>query len=106
MSFIIFLPENISVPAEKNKTILDIALENDIPLEHNCGGTCSCTSCIVLIKNNPEFFNEISAEENEQIIESGLKCNGLRLACMAELISLPNHDTEIEIIKTENDRED
>jgi len=106
MSFIIFLPGNITVPAEKNKTILDIALENDIPLEHNCGGTCSCISCIVYIKNNRGFFNEISGEENEQITESGLKRDGLRLACMAELISLPNHNTEIEIIKTENDRED
>lgn len=106
MSLIIFLPVNISVPAEKNKTILDIALENDIPLEHNCGGTCSCTSCIISIKNNLDFFNKISADEEEQVILSGMKRNGLRLACMAELISLPNSNTEIEIIESENGRED
>jgi len=106
MSFIYFLPDNITVPAEKNKTILDIALENDIPVEHNCGGTCSCTSCMIVIKNNIEFFNEISNEEREQIVISGLNSEGLRLACIAKLINIPNQNTEIVIIRTENVRED
>lgn len=106
MSLIIFQPAHITVPARKNETILDIALENDIPIEHNCGGTCSCTSCMVMIKNNIELFNDISEEEKEQILVSGLNYAGLRLACMAELISLPDTDTEIVIIQTENDRED
>ncbi len=106
MSLLIFLPENISARAEINKTILDIALENDIPVEHNCGGTCSCTSCMILLKNNFEFFNDISKEEKEQIDISGLNGEGLRLACMAKLLYIPKTNTEIEIIRTEDVRED
>ena len=31
-------------------SLLDIALANDIHLEHNCGGSCACTTCHVIVR--------------------------------------------------------
>ena len=52
-----FLPLNRTVEVDDSKypladhgrpgSLLDIALANDIHLEHNCGGSCACTTCHV-----------------------------------------------------------
>ncbi len=52
-----FLPMNVTVDVDDEKypladhgrpgSLLDIALAHDIHLEHNCGGSCACTTCHV-----------------------------------------------------------
>jgi len=38
----------------KPESILDVALNFGIPLEHACGGSCACTTCHVIIKNGTD----------------------------------------------------
>ena len=55
-----FLPLNMTVEVDDAKypladhgkpgSLLDIALANDIHLEHNCGGSCACTTCHVIVQ--------------------------------------------------------
>ena len=55
-----FLPEGKTVQFEhgklpyeyhgKEESILDIALNNGITLDHACGGNCACTTCHVWVK--------------------------------------------------------
>ena len=55
-----FLPLNKTVEVDDEKypladhgkpgSLLDIALANDIHLEHNCGGSCACTTCHVIVQ--------------------------------------------------------
>ena len=55
-----FLPLNKTVEVDDSKypladhgkpgSLLDIALANEIHLEHNCGGSCACTTCHVIVK--------------------------------------------------------
>jgi 2Fe-2S ferredoxin len=97
MSFITFLPENKFVPAEKNKSILDIAIDNDIIIEHICGGICSCTSCLILIKKGYKYFNAISEQELYQLKKSEYYSPKARLACVSKIISEPAENIIIDI---------
>ena len=47
----------------KPGSILDIALNSGIPLEHACGGVCACTTCHVWVRQGGE--NLSSSEEDE-----------------------------------------
>src|SRR3989442_5825779 len=56
-----FLPMNVTVEVDPAKfplqedglpgSILDIALGNNIDLQHNCGGKCACTTCHVIVRD-------------------------------------------------------
>jgi len=88
-----FLPLNITVEVDDSKypfgdhglpgSILDIALANDIHLEHNCGGNCACTTCHVIVKEGMEHLSEQTEEELDQLDEAeGLTLTS-RLSCQA-----------------------
>lgn len=47
----------------KPGSILDLAMHFGLPLNHVCGGNCSCTTCHVLIRMGAENLSEM--EENE-----------------------------------------
>jgi len=47
------------------ESLLDIALNFGIPLEHACGGSCACTTCHVHLKTGQEV-NVSPMEEDEQ----------------------------------------
>lgn len=83
MPKVIFLPFNIEVSGLKGKSILDLAFENDIIIEHNCGGLCACTSCKVIIKQGLELLNEKSLEEKYLLDIEGFVGNEYRLSCQS-----------------------
>jgi 2Fe-2S ferredoxin len=48
----------------KPESLLDIALNFDIPLDHACGGSCACTTCHVWVKNGTDK-NLLDADDDE-----------------------------------------
>jgi 2Fe-2S ferredoxin len=40
----------------KPESLLDVALNFGIHIEHACGGSCACTTCHVIIKDGDEIF--------------------------------------------------
>lgn len=67
--------------AEEGYSILEISEDNDIHLNHNCGGVCACSTCHVYVEKGDEFLEEISDKEEDFIdrainprIESRLGC--------------------------------
>lgn len=66
---------------EEGYSILEIAEENNVHLNHNCGGVCACSTCHVYIQKGDEFLEEISEKEEDFIdrainprLESRLGC--------------------------------
>ena len=55
-------PEGAVLDAEKGESVLDVALKNDIGIEHACEKVCACTTCHVIIR---EGFD--SLEESDEI---------------------------------------
>ncbi len=67
--------------AEAGFSILEIAEDNDVHLNHNCGGVCACSTCHVYIEEGDEYLEEISDKEEDFIdraidprLESRLGC--------------------------------
>ena len=87
MATIKFSFEDKSIPpvlvekAEEGYSILEIAEDNGVHLNHNCGGVCACSTCHVYVESGDDTLEEISDKEEDFIdrainprIESRLGC--------------------------------
>ena len=88
-----FLPSNRTVEVDDSKypladhgkpgSLLDIALANDVELEHNCGGSCACTTCHVIVREGAENLSEMAEDEEDRLdMAEGLTIRS-RLGCQA-----------------------
>ncbi|MFN7684868.1 MAG: 2Fe-2S iron-sulfur cluster-binding protein [Oligoflexia bacterium] len=78
-----FLPDQQTVEAKVGESLLEIALQHDIPLHHACGGYCACTTCQVVVKQGAENLAPIEEEEQERLDCVG---QGSRLGCQARVM--------------------
>ncbi|MGH7396482.1 MAG: 2Fe-2S iron-sulfur cluster-binding protein, partial [Candidatus Rokuibacteriota bacterium] len=68
-----FLPLNTTVEVDDSTypladhgrpgSLLDIALANRIHLEHNCGGSCACTTCHVIVREGEQSLSAMDQDE-------------------------------------------
>ena len=88
-----FLPLNKTIEVDDSKypladhgkpgSLLDIALANGIELEHNCGGSCACTTCHVIVREGSENLSEMAEDEEDRLdTADGLTLHS-RLGCQA-----------------------
>jgi 2Fe-2S ferredoxin len=88
-----FLPLNKTVEVDDERypladhgkpgSLLDIALAHGIELEHNCGGSCACTTCHVVVKEGAENLSEMQEDEEDRLDTAvGLTIHS-RLGCQA-----------------------
>jgi len=90
---ITFLPQGKTVLFEhgklpykdhgKEESILDVALNNGISLDHACGGNCACTTCHVWVKEGAENLSAMEDDEADRLdMAADLQLNS-RLGCQA-----------------------
>jgi ferredoxin len=82
--------ENL-IKRRRKKSILEIAIENNIPMKYGCMGG-SCGACISKIINGEEYLN---IEGMRKLVYKGLKENEF-LPCIAQ-IKEEYEDKDIEI---------
>jgi 2Fe-2S ferredoxin len=71
---------------EGGQTLLEIALENKVELNHRCGGVCSCTTCHLYIVNGIENIASMSNRE-EDYLKKVVNANAYsRLGCQSLLL--------------------
>lgn len=75
----------VTVKAVEGESILDIALENNIDLHHNCGGVCACTTCHVYVTEGMENLPEMSEREEDYIDRAIRPKLESRLGCQCEI---------------------
>lgn len=73
-------PDQTHVAAE-GESVLDVALNNNIQLQHNCGGVCGCSTCHVYIEQGENDLPEISDAEEDFIDRAENPRINSRLAC-------------------------
>lgn len=85
--------------AAEGESILDIALDNHIELQHNCGGVCGCSTCHVYIEAGMDDLPEISDKEEDFIDRAVDPKINSRLACQCViqgnedvLVAIPGQD--------------
>jgi len=88
-----FLPDNQTFEFEQGKlgyqdhgkrgSLLDVALNFGLHLEHACGGNCACTTCHIVVKKGIELLSEMDDEEADRLdMAADLQLNS-RLGCQA-----------------------
>ena len=88
-----FLPLNVTVEVDDTKypladhgrpgSLLDIALANNVDLEHNCGGSCACTTCHVIVREGEDQLSPMEQDEEDRLdTAEGLTLHS-RLGCQA-----------------------
>ena len=73
-----------ALSVEKGSTILQVALDNNVDLEHFCEGSCSCSTCRVEIIKGGKNLSKMQADESAMLGEKRVQ-NGDRLSCQAKI---------------------
>jgi 2Fe-2S ferredoxin len=90
-----FLPEGKTVQFEhgklayenhgKEESLLDVALNFGVTLDHACGGNCACTTCHIWVKEGAENLSEMDDDEADRLdMAADLQLNS-RLGCQAQI---------------------
>lgn len=75
--------------AAEGDSILKIALDNGIPMEHACGGNGFCTTCMCQVKTGMENLTP----RNDREENMGITSDPYRLSCQSRV----QGDVEIEV---------
>ncbi len=77
-------------------SLLDVALNFGIPLQHACGGNCACTTCHVIVREGERNLSPIEELEADRLdLAEGVTLHS-RLACQALVLG----DVVVEIAPT------
>lgn len=83
----------ITVDMAKGEMILDVALDNDIQLHHNCGAVCACSTCHIYVDSGADSLTEISEKEEDFVDRARNPKYNSRLACQCVLLE----DTDLSV---------
>ena len=76
--------------AEVGDSILDVALRNEVDLDHACGGVCACSTCHVKIASGAESLSGASEDEEDQLDAARDVALESRLGCQARIEWVPD----------------
>ena len=90
----------VTLKGKEGDSILDIVHDNNIELQHNCGGVCGCSTCHIYVDKGIESLPEISDDEEDRIDLAEDPKLTSRLACQCEIekqtqnleITIPSQD--------------
>ena len=78
-------PAALTHVAAPGESVLDVALNNGIQLQHNCGGVCGCSTCHIYVNQGADELPEISDKEEDFIDRAVNPRINSRLACQCVL---------------------
>jgi len=64
-------------------SLLDVALNVGLPLEHVCGGNCACTTCHVIVTAGDANLSALEDDEADRLDTAWDLTPRSRLACQA-----------------------
>jgi 2Fe-2S ferredoxin len=74
-----------TIEAWDGQSILDAAIEADIPLDHACGGFCACTTCHITIVDGLEKLSPMDEQEKERLEGRESVTPASRLGCQTRV---------------------
>ena len=75
----------VTVEIAKGEIILDVAMDNDIDLHHNCGAVCACSTCHIYVEQGGDNLPEMSDKEEDFVDRARNPRYNSRLACQCVL---------------------
>ena len=78
-------PEGAVIEAQQGDNLIELALEQDIEIEHACEMSCACTTCHVIIREGYDSLIESDELEDDLLdMAWGLEPES-RLSCQVEV---------------------
>ncbi|CAA6813126.1 MAG: Ferredoxin, 2Fe-2S [uncultured Aureispira sp.] len=101
MAIVRFKFEDKEIPTQEVKAmvgdnILDLAEDNGMHVNSNCGMVCACSTCHVYIETGEEVLTEISDQEEDFIDRAINPRIESRLSCQCNLV-VDKEDLIIEV---------
>ncbi len=93
MPKITFKNSGAIVETERGISILEAALDHQVPIYHTCGGNCSCSTCRIFVLKGAENLSPME-EGERQILDSFDLKPPYRLGCQSFIL---NGEVEVEI---------
>lgn len=66
-------------------SLLEVLLDNNIELHHNCGAVCACSTCHLYVNDGMDFLEELSDREEDFIDRAVNPRINSRLGCQCVL---------------------
>jgi ferredoxin, 2Fe-2S len=66
-------------------SLLEVLLDNNIELHHNCGAVCACSTCHLYVNSGDDFLAELSDREEDFIDRAVNPRINSRLGCQCVL---------------------
>lgn len=96
ITFLLEDPEGLTGTGQKEwkvmggegESLLEVAIDNGINIEHACGGVCACSTCHVYVERGMDQVTEASEAEEDRVEEAPAIRRDSRLACQCELRAL------------------
>jgi 2Fe-2S ferredoxin len=67
----------------KKESLLDVAKNYGVPLEHACGGSCACTTCHVVVRDGARNLSDMQDDEADRLDTAWGLTPQSRLGCQA-----------------------
>ena len=88
------IPDKTVSQSSEGYSILEITEDNDIHLNHNCGGVCACSTCHIYVVSGNDYLEEISDKEEDFIDRARNPKIESRLACQCIILD-DNSDIQV-----------
>ena len=69
-----------------DQSLLEVCLDNQIELHHNCGAVCACSTCHLYVDKGANFLEELSDKEEDFIDRAVRPRLNSRLGCQCVLL--------------------
>jgi 2Fe-2S ferredoxin len=79
-------PEGKSGEVPRSLSLLEAAEWLGFPLNHDCGGNASCTTCRVEVQLGEEHLSELDFDEQDLLDREALTESWHRLGCQARVL--------------------
>jgi len=102
MAKVIFKFEDSSIPTQEvtgmvGDFLIDLAEDNGMHINSNCGRVCACSTCHIYVEKGEELLREISDREEDFIDRAIRPRLESRLSCQCEIVELDD-DSIIEVL--------
>lgn len=87
MPKITFSNFNETIEVAEGSSILECAIENNIPLDHDCGGNCACTTCHIFVDSGMQNIEAMSDDEKSLLEANDKLEEKSRLGCQSRIKS-------------------
>ncbi|MCK6599763.1 MAG: (2Fe-2S)-binding protein [Bdellovibrionaceae bacterium] len=95
-----FVPQNITIEGSTDKSLLELAFDNQIPIKSICKGVPSCGECRVKIAQGENNVNPPSRLE-QSILGTNYFLDGRRLSCQVRCFGDVTIDMQEQLLRDE-----